>query len=65
MGGPPAWGLDVGLTTPHRKKKPVRNNLHKPRTWTDIYLSSSQKYCFKSTVAKFCNVYISLNGGSL
>jgi hypothetical protein len=25
----------VGLTTPHRKKKPVMNNLHKPRTWTD------------------------------
>jgi hypothetical protein len=24
----------VGLTTPHRKK-PVTNNLHKPRTWTD------------------------------
>jgi hypothetical protein len=20
MGGPPAWGLGVGLTTPHRKK---------------------------------------------
>jgi endonuclease/exonuclease/phosphatase family metal-dependent hydrolase len=26
----------VGLTTPHPKKKPVTNNLHKPRTWTDI-----------------------------
>jgi hypothetical protein len=35
MGGLPAWGLGVGLTTPHRKKKPVTNNLHKPRTWTD------------------------------
>jgi hypothetical protein len=22
MGGPPAWGLGVGLTTPHRKKSP-------------------------------------------
>jgi hypothetical protein len=21
-GGPPAWGLGVGLTTPHRKKSP-------------------------------------------
>jgi hypothetical protein len=21
MGGPPAWGLGVGLTTPHRKKQ--------------------------------------------
>jgi hypothetical protein len=26
--------LGVGLT-PHRKKRPVTNNLHKPRTWTD------------------------------
>jgi hypothetical protein len=34
-GGPPALGLGVGLTTPHRKKYPVTNNLHKPRTWSD------------------------------
>jgi hypothetical protein len=31
-GDPPAWGLGVGLTTPHRKKKPVTNeqNSNKP-----------------------------------
>jgi hypothetical protein len=28
--------LGVGLTTLHRKKKPVTNNLHKPRT-TKMY----------------------------
>jgi hypothetical protein len=33
--GPPAWGLGVELTTPHRKKKLITNNLHTPRTWTD------------------------------
>jgi hypothetical protein len=36
MGGPPASELGVGLTTSHsKKKKPVTNNLHKPRTSTD------------------------------
>jgi hypothetical protein len=34
MGGPPAWGLGVGLTTPHRKKKLIMKILKKPRTWT-------------------------------
>jgi hypothetical protein len=35
-GGPPAWGLGVGLTTPHRKKnKLVTKNFKKPRTWMD------------------------------
>jgi hypothetical protein len=35
MGGPPAWGLDVGLTTFHCKNIFVTNNLYEPRTWTD------------------------------
>jgi hypothetical protein len=34
-GGPPACGLGVGLTTPHRKNKLVTKTLKKPRTWTD------------------------------
>jgi hypothetical protein len=34
-GGPPAWGLGVGLRTPHRKNKLVTKILKKPRTWTD------------------------------
>jgi hypothetical protein len=34
-GGPPAGGLGVGLTTPHRKNKLVMKILKKPRTWTD------------------------------
>jgi hypothetical protein len=34
-GGPPAWGLSVGLTTPHRKKKLITKYHKKPRTWTD------------------------------
>jgi hypothetical protein len=34
-GGPPAWGLGMGLTTPHHKKKLVTKILKKPRTWTD------------------------------
>jgi hypothetical protein len=28
-GGPPAWGLGVGLTTPHRKKQIRYEKLHK------------------------------------
>jgi hypothetical protein len=34
-GGPPAGRLGVGLTTPHRKNKPVTNINSKPRTWTN------------------------------
>jgi hypothetical protein len=34
--GPPAWGLGVGLTTPHRKKKLVTKTSKEPRTWTDF-----------------------------
>jgi hypothetical protein len=26
-GGPPAWGLDGGLTTPHRKKRNTLRNV--------------------------------------
>jgi hypothetical protein len=35
MGDPPACGLGVGLTTPHRKKQIRHEKRHKPRTWTD------------------------------
>jgi hypothetical protein len=35
MCGPPAWELDVGLTTPHRKNKLVMKDHRRPRTWTD------------------------------
>jgi hypothetical protein len=35
-GGPPAWGLVVGLTTPHSKKKLVTKTSKEPRTWTDF-----------------------------
>jgi hypothetical protein len=31
-GGNPAWGFDVGLTTPHRKNKLVKKDHKKPRT---------------------------------
>jgi hypothetical protein len=34
-GGPPVWGLGVGLTTLHHKNKLVTKNLTEPRTWTD------------------------------
>jgi hypothetical protein len=34
-GGPPDWGLGVGLTTPHNKNKPVTKHKHESRTWTD------------------------------
>jgi hypothetical protein len=37
--GPLAWGLGVGLTTPHRKSKLVTKDHKKPRTWRDL------KYC--------------------
>jgi hypothetical protein len=33
-GGPPAWGLGVGLTTLHRKKCVTKYETE-PRTWTD------------------------------
>jgi hypothetical protein len=32
----------VGLTTPHHKKKPVTNNLHKPRTWADSLIEEDE-----------------------
>jgi hypothetical protein len=36
MGGPPAWGLGVGPTTPHRKNFFIVTKRFKvPRTWTD------------------------------
>jgi hypothetical protein len=35
-GGPPVWGLGVGLTTPHRKNKFVTKRINEPRTWTDF-----------------------------
>jgi hypothetical protein len=35
-GGPPAWGLGGGLTTPHRKKKKhVMKCYKEPRNWMD------------------------------
>jgi hypothetical protein len=34
-GGPPAWGLDVGLTTPTVKNEFVTKRHKRPRTWTD------------------------------
>jgi hypothetical protein len=35
-GGPPAWGLGGGLTTPHRKKRKNVTKCYKgPRTWAD------------------------------
>jgi hypothetical protein len=35
-GGPPAWGLGGGVTTPHRKKKKHVTKCHRgPRNWTD------------------------------
>jgi hypothetical protein len=34
-GGPPAWGLGVGLTTLHHKNELVTKNLTEPRIWTD------------------------------
>jgi hypothetical protein len=35
-GGPPAWGLGVGLTTPHCKNFSIVTKCFKvPRTWTD------------------------------
>jgi hypothetical protein len=35
-GGPPAWGLDLGLTSHHLKNKLVANCYIEPRTWTDF-----------------------------
>jgi hypothetical protein len=35
QGGPPAWGLGVGLTNPHRKNKLDMKDHKKPRPWMD------------------------------
>jgi hypothetical protein len=35
-GGPPTWGLGVGLTTPHRIKQACYERINEPRTWTDF-----------------------------
>jgi hypothetical protein len=42
MGGPPGWGLGVGLTTLHRIMKLVKKRINEPRTWTD-YLDKRPK----------------------
>jgi hypothetical protein len=34
-GGPPAWGLGMGLTTLHLKNKFGTKNEIEPRIWTD------------------------------
>ena len=41
-GGPPAWPLVEGLTTPHHKKETVTNPLDKPRNWTDSLVQPQQ-----------------------
>ena len=41
-GGPPAWGLVKGLTTPHLKKGTVMNPLDKPQNWTDSLVRPQQ-----------------------
>jgi len=44
-GGPPSWGLGVGLTTPHRltlKKEFVPKCFKAPRTWTDPLARTKQ-----------------------
>jgi hypothetical protein len=37
MGGSPAWGLGVGLTTTHRKNIFVTKSYKGPRTWRNAY----------------------------
>jgi hypothetical protein len=37
MGGPPAWRLGVGLTTPHRKKSLCYENEHKTSDLSSNY----------------------------
>jgi hypothetical protein len=39
-GGPPAWGLGVGLTTPHRKKNWLRKLLKKHLVASRVVLNS-------------------------
>jgi exonuclease III len=41
-GGPPAWGLGVGLTTPHRKNFVITKCFKAPRTWTDSLARTKQ-----------------------
>ena len=41
-GGPPAWRLVEGLTTPYRKKQTVTKPLDKPRNWTDSLVRPQQ-----------------------
>ncbi|KAJ4452045.1 hypothetical protein ANN_03560 [Periplaneta americana] len=42
-GGPPAWGLDEGLTTHHRKKQLVTNSYNKRRNGTDSLALPQQR----------------------
>ena len=41
-GGPPAWGLIEGQTTPHGKKKNVQKPFTKPRNWADFFIRPRQ-----------------------
>jgi hypothetical protein len=47
-GGPPAWGLGVGLTTHHKNK--LVTKIHKPRAWTDFFKSNRQHIHGNSTM---------------
>jgi hypothetical protein len=49
-GGPRAWGLGVGLTTPRRKNKLVTKPNMKPRNWTDSLDTVLSKYLNLETV---------------
>jgi hypothetical protein len=53
MGGPLAWRLGVGLTTPHRKKKTYYGKRHEHQTWTEEEVSL-RIYNTKRVIRLFC-----------
>jgi hypothetical protein len=64
VGGPPGWGLNMGLTTPTVKNKHVTNLLHEPGTWTDSFDKRPKRQIVDMTFGTW-NIICLYRAGSL